>query len=214
MPRIIKLAKGTYTASTITVDSSGRVITAASGSAGGGANELALAASAGQSGTYTANTDANRIAAYLAAGAGGGGSRNGNSNNNAGGNGGDGGYGLFSYSIPGHPFAQPYAVGSGGPGASNPNGTQGGGVNGGQTTIANVGTANGGTGGQAQNAENGPDGTAPSATYDLTPAHKSSRELVIPGIHATGGTGKTGYPQGAGTQGGHGGLLVFENKGT
>ena len=36
MPRIIKLAKGTYTSSTITVDGDGRVITASSGSAGGG----------------------------------------------------------------------------------------------------------------------------------------------------------------------------------
>ena len=81
MPRIIKLAKGDFTVSSITVDSSGRVITASSGTAGGGANELALAAIGGQSGTYTANANANRIAAYMAAGGGGGGSRDANQNN-------------------------------------------------------------------------------------------------------------------------------------
>jgi len=36
MPRIIKLAKGAYTAASITVDGDGRVITAADGSGGGG----------------------------------------------------------------------------------------------------------------------------------------------------------------------------------
>ena len=36
MPKIIKPAKGTFTTADITIDGSGRVISAASGSAGGG----------------------------------------------------------------------------------------------------------------------------------------------------------------------------------
>ena len=213
MPRIIKLAKGSFTVSSITVDSSGRVVTASSGTAGGGANELALAAIGGQSGTYTANANANRIAAYMAAGGGGGGSRDG-TQNNVGGDGADGGYGLFSFSIPGHPFSQPYAAGSGGPGSINPNGTQGNGVSGGQTTIANVGTANGGGAGIANNDQNGTAGTAPGATLDLTPSPGPAREIVIPGVSGKGGQGKQGFPQGGGQAGNTGGLLVFENKGT
>ena len=213
MPRIIKLAKGDFTVSSITVDSSGRVITASSGTAGGGANELALAAIGGQSGTYTANANANRIAAYMAAGGGGGGSRDANQNN-VGGDGGAGGYGLFSFSIPGHPFSQPYAAGSGGAGNTTPNGFQGPGVAGGQTTIANVGTANGGGAGVANNDQNGSDGTAPSATLDLTPSPGPARQIVIPGKTALGGQGKQGNPQGGGQTGSTGALLVYENKGT
>jgi|MDTB01.3.fsa_nt_gb hypothetical protein len=214
MPRIIKLAKGSFTVSSITVDSTGRVVTASSGTAGGGANELALAAIGGQSGTYTATANANRIAAYMAAGGGGGGSLDSPDNSNSGGDGGDGGFGLFSFSIPGHPFSQPYAAGSGGAGNTTPNGVQGPGVSGGQTTIANVGTANGGGAGVANNDQNGSDGTAPSATLDLTPSPGPAREIVIPGITGQGGQGKQSGPQGGGQSGNTGALLVYENKGT
>ena len=42
MPRIIKSAKGTFSTADITIDSSGRVVTAATGSAGGAVDVVRL----------------------------------------------------------------------------------------------------------------------------------------------------------------------------
>ena len=72
MPRIIKPAVGSFTASNITVDSSGRVITASSG-AGAANMEMVLFRQGPTSGTYTSGNNASKFQAYLAAGGGGGG---------------------------------------------------------------------------------------------------------------------------------------------
>jgi hypothetical protein len=55
MPRIIKSAKGTFTAATITVDGQGRVVAASSGSAGGKGFVFAVGASNNETVTYTAS---------------------------------------------------------------------------------------------------------------------------------------------------------------
>ena len=67
MPRIIKSAKGTFTTADITVDSSGRVVTAATGSAGGGVDVVRATTTAGGSGTYTAPNNANNASIFLKA---------------------------------------------------------------------------------------------------------------------------------------------------
>ena len=69
MPRIIKSSKGTFTSSTVTIDSSGRVIAAASG-AGGAVMKPKLFATGPPTGTYTSN--GNSITIYASSGGGGG----------------------------------------------------------------------------------------------------------------------------------------------
>jgi len=72
MPKIIKLAKGSYTTSDITIDSSGRVITASSGTAGGGAMIMQYSFRGPATGTFATN-NGNYAMVYAASGAGGGG---------------------------------------------------------------------------------------------------------------------------------------------
>ena len=74
MPRIIKQAKGTYTSSTITVDGSGRVITAADGAAGG--LSFGSITTYNSPGTFTADPNSKYIAVAAAGGGGGSGSQN------------------------------------------------------------------------------------------------------------------------------------------
>ena len=88
MTKIIKSAKGTYTTADITVDGSGRVISAASGSGGAAGNLVGTFGSVGpSSGNYTASPGANFIVAYVAGGGGGGGRSPGSVNGGAGGGG-------------------------------------------------------------------------------------------------------------------------------
>ena len=72
MPKIIKPAKGTFTTADITVDSSGRIVAAATGSAGGGVNVAKNFFDTG-SGTWTANANATSASAFIKGGGGGGG---------------------------------------------------------------------------------------------------------------------------------------------
>jgi len=98
MTKIIKSAKGTYTTADITVDGSGRVISAASGSGGAAGNLVGTFGSVGpSSGNYTASPGANFIVAYVAGGGGGGGRSPGSVN------GGAGGFGVYAT-----PISQPY----------------------------------------------------------------------------------------------------------
>ena len=73
MVKIIKMAKGAFTTTDITVDSSGRVIKASSGSAGGGAFEPKLIAEGPASGNHTTSGNTSTIGVYIYAGGGGGG---------------------------------------------------------------------------------------------------------------------------------------------
>ena len=120
-----------YTAASITVDADGRITAASSGSAGAGMGIPTLMVAGPASGTYTASPTANRIGVYMYAG-GSGGARNApNAVPGA-----PGGGGFYNKPIT-PPFSQPYSVGGGGTTGNTPGA-------GGNTTIANVGTVNGG----------------------------------------------------------------------
>jgi hypothetical protein len=112
MPRIIKPAKGTFTSATVTVDSSGRVVSASSGA--GAANMVLttvdVAPLAGANGTFTATNNTSKIIVYMRGGGGGSG------NLASPGQGGGGGYGAFGVlATPiSQPFSVPYALGAGG----------------------------------------------------------------------------------------------------
>jgi hypothetical protein len=192
-----------YTAASITVDADGRITAASSGSAGAGGFVPILLQSGPASGTYTATPSANRLAVYMYAG-GGGGAGSGNADNASGGPGGRGGYGFYNKPIT-QPFAQPYSVGGPGPRRGS----------GGNTTIANVGTVNGGGGGNyapgdPSNPGNvGTLGTAPGASLGIY----SPSSFLLASFPGTGGSG-TNQPNPSAGVGGSGYLLVFENTGT
>jgi|TARA_R100000655_G_scaffold24101_2_gene48408 hypothetical protein len=157
MPKIIKPATGAFTLASLSIDSSGRVFSAASGTAGGG-NMVPTFAEYGPGagpGTYTASSNANFVGAYLVGGGGGG-----QGPNN--GQGGPGGFGYFTAPIS-PPFSGPYTIGEAG------NSTNGNGTAGTATNLTNIGTANGGGGGGPSstgsigNCTAGPDGTLNTA---------------------------------------------------
>ena len=168
-----------YTAANITVDADGRITAASSGSAGP-TTQLKVKDfyTSGSSGTYTANATATLIGAFMR---GGGGGPGGNWQNGAlGTRGGLGGFGYFETPIA-QPYAQPYSVGSGG----NQGPYQDVGSAGGSTTIANLGTANGGAGGPAaqfsgnQSNVGGAPGTAPGALVGYPPVRETYSVLGV-----------------------------------
>ena len=147
MPKIIKpVAKGDFTAATISVDSQGRVVTAASGSAGSEGFQPSLVAMGPASGTFTADSNSNRIVIYAASGAGGAGG-NATQAQRSGGRGGCGAFAIYSHPISA-PFSKAYAAGAAGNNGSPGNFTNGqpGGA-GGTTSLADVFNINGGNGG-------------------------------------------------------------------
>jgi hypothetical protein len=184
----------TYTAATITVAADGRITSASSGSGGAGMAIPVLASSGPASGTYTKNVAANRIAVYMSAGGGG---RGGDMGGNGGGPGGNGGFGFYNYPTT-TPFSQPYSVGGAGTQPDVNNNANAGG----NTTIANVGTVNGGNGGQRPNmgaGTPGNPGNAPGASLAY------NTRSFIAGFN----TGAAGDPNGQA-----GFLAIFENTGT
>jgi hypothetical protein len=188
---------GSYTTTSLTVDADGRITAASSGAAAVSAGGFVpiLLANGPTSGTLTASPSANRLAVYLYAGGGGAGGSN---MDNAGGSGGNGGYGFYNKPIT-QPFSQPYAVG----GAGNGPGP------GGATSIANVGTVNGGNGGSfGANQPPGTAGNAPGATL-ATFSNKTFLAGFTAGIGGTAPPGPVGN-----TPGTAGYIMVFENTGT
>jgi len=178
MPKIIKpVAKGDFTAATISVDSQGRVVTAASGSAGSAGMTPTLLAHGPASGTFTASNNSNKLVIYAASGAGGGG---GSSPTRSGSGGGSGAFAVYVHPISA-PFSQPYAVGArGNRGSNHPgNGANAGGA-GGTTSLANVFNITGGNGGglATVNANSNP-GTTGAVSNSPAPASFSSATNTI-----------------------------------
>ena len=171
MPRIIKVAKGTYTATDITVDSDGRVITASSGSCGAAGNLVATFGSTGpSSGTYTAQPGANYIVAYVGGGGGGAGRSPGTVIGAAG--------GFAAYATPiSQPYSKAYSIGARGTGQQ---GAGLGGNAGGATTFGSPATvtANGGGAGGGPGGAQGSVGTVAGETMDLTSVGSSTQGSI------------------------------------
>ncbi len=178
MPKIIKpVAKGDFTAATISVDSQGRVVTAASGSAGSAGMTPTLLAHGPASGTFTASNNSNKLVIYAASGAGGGG---GSSPTRSGARGGSGAFAVYVHPISA-PFSQPYAVGArGNRGNNHPGNGANAGNSGGTTSLANVFNITGGNGGglATVNANSNP-GTTGAVSNSPAPASFSSATNTI-----------------------------------
>jgi hypothetical protein len=204
MPRIIKPAKGTFTTADITVDSSGRIITASSGSAGGSGAVIPQFDETGPaSGTYTAQPGTGSAMALLAAGGGGGGEA---MPANVGGVGGKGGFGLYEFSVS-QPYSQPYSIGGGGSGGDYDGGPPK--TAGGSTNLTNVGTVNGGAAGGGAGPANpgntGTAGTAPGKSNQISITTFQGKN------EPSGGNGGSTPRNGGGT-GSNGFIVVYEDS--
>ena len=209
MPKIIKpVAKGTFTVASISVDSQGRIVTAASGSAGGALDVMSVAQGSSGNGNYVANPAANNATIY-ACGGGGGGGRGGDSSDRRGGNGGTGGFGAFFVPVSG---GTTYAFTVGGAGGGAPPNSPQNGQAGGSTTMPGLSiTAAGGNGGKrgyfmVQNPGN--TGSTPGATATITTG--SVAPFFTDG--GKGGDGKQG-PATAGDPGTAGFVIAYDNVG-
>jgi len=215
MAKIIKSAKGSFTAASITVDGSGRVVTASSG-AGAANMKNVLIKSGPASGTYTADPSATKFQAYLFGGGGGGGGGN---NQRVGGTGGQGGSGFYAGSVSGG-TGYSYAIGGGGGGGASGYTNASSGSSGGATNITNLATVNGGGGGGgAQGQSNGSSGQGGSATGADHTDVVAGALLGNRDISSGASGGQAGYhaqnpPQGInGSSAAGGGLVIFENDG-
>jgi hypothetical protein len=158
MPRIIKPASGTFTTADITVDSSGRIIAASTGTAGGGNMVRTFNKAEDGTTTFTAQPGSSKIHVYLkGAGGGGGGGQGGQ----FGMNGGHGAFGFFNIPVS-QPYSVPFTLGAGGAGGAPPNSTgQAGAASSFNTNLV----ANGGNGGGGTGGSNGTPGTLQNETY-------------------------------------------------
>jgi len=182
---------GSFTTASITVDAQGRITAASSGAGGSAGMGIPTLISTGPaSGTFTASPTTNRLAVYMWAGGGGACGATGRYG---------GGFGFYNKPIA-QPFSQPYSVGAPG---NYPGGT------GGNTTLANVGTVNGGMSSA---------GNAPGATLVGVRGQIASISNVygFGSMCMTSYTGNFGFGGGGGNQSGgnQGALVIFENNGT
>ena len=206
MPRIIKLAKGTYTSSTITVDGDGRVITAADGEGGGAA--VATTTTYNSTGTHTSS--ANSVWMQVALSGGGGSASLNNQAQYLGNPGGTTNFGTHA-SAPGGNRGQPVSQGTGGSnsnnlywavGSSQPGGATGGGtVGGGNQGGALFGSGTGGTRTSTPSTSGGSGGVTGAVL--LVAAYGAST-----GIPIAIGAGGSGPPQS--TDGSDGRAVVVE----
>jgi len=194
---------GSYTTTSITVDADGRITAASSGAAAtsAGMGIPTLYAAGPTSGTYTATPTASRLGVYMYAGGGGGGTSYQTMEGGVVGAGGGGGGGFGFYNKPiAQPFSQPYAVGAAG---NAPSGS------GGATNFTNVGSVNGGGGGNPSPGgapgNTGSAGTTPGASFTYP-----TRDFIVGGGFGNGG-GTGPY---LGSPGAAGVLVIFENTGT
>ena len=191
----------TYTAATITVDADGRITSASSGSAGAGMGIPTLMSAGPSSGTYTAGPTANRIGVYMYAGGGGGGTGYKNPSRF----GGVGGGGFYNKPIT-QPFSQPFSVGAGGNSADLAAGNAGG-----NTTMANVGTVNGGGG--SPGTACGAAGNQPGSNLTIPISFRTGGPIKSSPVSGFGAAGQ-GIPCGGSIPAGPGAMIVFENTGT
>tara|TARA_R100001132_G_scaffold10471_1_gene10043 strand:- start:789 stop:1475 length:687 start_codon:yes stop_codon:yes gene_type:complete len=228
MPRIIKPAVGAFTTADISVDSSGRIYKASSGTGGSAPNLLTTMLQGPATATFTANPATTKIQLYMRGAGGGGGGVDGSSN--ASGFGGDGGFGVWSIPVS-QPYAVPYAIGVGVARSGNTVPGQAGGASTWNTNLI----ANGGNGGGRYSGGNYTPGSpgdcdAPEVTVDYSqptndtniPYYMSincgatapSLKVPVPGgvdmkYSGTGAAGN-GTPSAAGTPGA---AIVFEDIG-
>jgi hypothetical protein len=210
MPRIIKPAVGSFTASNITIDSSGRVITASSG-AGAANMQMVLFKQGPTSGTYTSGPNASKFQAYLGAGGGGGGG-GGDGPSPQGQPGGSGGFGFYAGPVASG-TSYSFAAGGAGNGGPGTPGFGGSGNAGGNSNITNLAVANAGAagGGGSPNSSNNQSpassGSAPGAT------HTDINRSVLFGVSGIGDAGNRGGNNTSGNGGGTGVIAIFDDRG-
>tara|TARA_R100001129_G_scaffold64776_1_gene44247 strand:- start:1159 stop:1794 length:636 start_codon:yes stop_codon:yes gene_type:complete len=211
MPRIIKPAVGAFTAANITVDSSGRVITAASGASATNMlffNDTA-APTSGAQGNYATTANTSKINVYLRGGGGGGGG------GQQGGVGGFAGFGAFSIPVSSAPATFPYVLGAGGGQQPDPNIP---GASGGESTFDTNHSAEGGGGGRrgpSPGLTGTPGDAGPNAIIDYT---QPTNALTTPfyeafPIVAPPGNVQAGSGGNSGGTGNGGGFKIFEDVG-
>ena len=179
MPRIIKPASGTFTTADITVDSSGRIIAASTGTAGGGNMVRTFNKAEDGTTTFTAQPGSSKIHVYLKGAGGGGGGGQGGQFGKAGGH---GAFGFFNIPVS-QPYSVPYTLGAGGSGGAPPNATgQAGAASSFNTNLV----ANGGNGGAGVPGSPGTTGTLQNETYAFidgnTQADSNKKIAVFEGL--------------------------------
>tara|TARA_R100001480_G_C4697044_1_gene177019 strand:- start:19 stop:771 length:753 start_codon:yes stop_codon:yes gene_type:complete len=175
MPRIIKPASGSFTTADITVDSSGRIIAASTGAAGGGNMVRTFQKHDDGTATFTAQSTSTKIHVYLRGAGGGGGAGNGGE---PGKTGGFGGFGFFNIPIS-QPYSVPYTLGAGGAGGPYHQAGSAGTASSFNTNLV----ANAGNGGQKNGQAAGNPGTLQNESYayiDGNPFAESNDVLFVP----------------------------------